>query len=69
MRSRKRSDLLAEIEEGAISTVSVHLANISYRLGRSVHFDANTMRCVGDEQANAMLTRAYRAPFVVPKIV
>ncbi|MEB2359962.1 MAG: Gfo/Idh/MocA family oxidoreductase [Bryobacteraceae bacterium] len=69
MRSRKRSDLLAEIEEGAISTVSVHLANISYRLGRSLQFDANTMRCVGDEQANAMLTRAYRAPFVVPKIV
>jgi len=28
-----------EIEEGAASTVLVHLANISYRLGRTVHFD------------------------------
>ena len=40
VRSRKRGELNAEIEEGAISTTLVHLANISYRLGRTVHFDA-----------------------------
>ena len=39
VRSRKHSDLNAPIEEGAISTTLVHLANISYRLGRSLHFD------------------------------
>jgi predicted dehydrogenase len=70
IRSRKREDLKAEIEEGAISMVSLHLANISYRLGRTLHFDASTMRCVGDDEANAMFTRKqYRAPFVVPKTV
>jgi hypothetical protein len=70
VRSRKREDLKAEIEEGAISMVSVNLANISYRLGRTLHFDAAKMRCIGDEEANAMFTRKqYRAPFVVPKLV
>jgi predicted dehydrogenase len=68
MRSRKRSDLNSEIEEGAISTVLVHLANISYRLGRTLHFDSQTMRCAGDEEANRLFTRNYRAPFVVPRI-
>jgi predicted dehydrogenase len=69
VRSRKRSDLTAEIEEGAISTTLVHLANISYRLGRSVNFDAATYSCPGDKEATAMFTRAYRKPFVVPQIV
>jgi predicted dehydrogenase len=66
VRSRKHSDLNAPIEEGAISTVLVHLANISYRLRRSINFDANTYTCPGDAEANAMFRRAYRAPFVVP---
>jgi hypothetical protein len=66
MRSRKRSDLNAEIEEGAISTVLVHLANISYRLGRTLNFDAGSMTCPGDQEATRMFTRNYRAPFVVP---
>jgi predicted dehydrogenase len=69
VRSRKRENLKAEIEEGAISMVSLHLANISYRLGRTLHFDANSMRCIGDDEANAMFTRPkYRPPFVVPKL-
>ena len=66
MRSRKTSDLNAEIQEGATSAVSIHLANISYRLGRTLHFDGATMTCKGDPEANRMFTRNYRAPFVVP---
>jgi hypothetical protein len=70
VRSRKRESLTAEIEEGAISTTLVHLANISYRLGRTLHFDAKTYSCLGDAEANRMFSRpAYRAPFVVPKLV
>ncbi len=69
VRSRKREGLNAEIEEGAISTVLVHLANISWRLGRTLNFDPNTLKCVGDEEANRMFTRAYRKPFVVPEKV
>jgi len=66
MRSRKPAELHAEIEEGAISSVLVHLANISYRLGRTLNFDPNTLACTGDAEANKMFTRDYRAPFVVP---
>jgi predicted dehydrogenase len=66
VRERKRSALNAEIEEGAISCTLIHLANISYRLGRTLHFDAASMRCRGDEEGNRMFTRQYRAPFVVP---
>lgn len=66
LRSGRREDLNAEIEEGAISSTLVHLANISYRLGRTVHFDEKTYSVTGDKEANAMFTRDYRKGFVVP---
>ena len=70
VRSRKREELNAPIEEGAISTTLVHLANISYRLGRTLHFDAKNYRCVGDAEANRLFTRRqYRAPYLVPEKV
>ncbi|MGD0619132.1 MAG: Gfo/Idh/MocA family oxidoreductase, partial [Bryobacteraceae bacterium] len=69
LRSGKASDLNSPIEEGAISTTLVHLANISYRVGRTLIFDAENYRCEGDEEATAMFRRRYRAPFVVPDAV
>jgi predicted dehydrogenase len=69
VRSRKREDQLAEIEEGAISTMLIHLANISYRTGRTLYFDPVTYTCKGDAEATAMFSRQqYRAPFVVPRL-
>jgi hypothetical protein len=47
----------------------IHFANTSYRLGRTLNFDPKTERYTGDAEANAMLTRNYRAPFVVPEKV
>jgi predicted dehydrogenase len=69
LRTRKQSDLNAEIEEGYYSTVLMHLANISYRLGRTLEFDAATVSVKNDAEANKMFTRNYRSPFVVPKNV
>jgi len=69
VRSRKRSDLNAEIEEGATSCILVHLANVSCLVGRTLNFDSRTLTCIGDEEANRMLTRTYRPPFVVPEKV
>jgi len=57
------------IEEGFYSCALVHLANISYRLGRSLDFDPKKQCFVNDDEANGMLTRQYREPFVVPERV
>jgi hypothetical protein len=69
VRAHKKEMLNCEVEEGAASTILVHLANISYRLGRTVHFDPKTLTCVNDPEANKLATRIYRKPFVVPEKV
>jgi len=69
VRSRKVSDLTADILEGHLSTSLSHLANISFRLGRVLSFDAHSERFIGDEQADSYLTRNYRHPYVVPENV
>ena len=66
VRSRKKEELNAEIEEGHLSAALCHLANVSYRLGRTINFDPKTETCGTDIEANRLLTREYRAPFVVP---
>ncbi len=66
VRSRKREDLYCEILEGHLSSTLCHLANISYRLGRKLVFDPQSETFAGDVEANTLLTRKYRAPFVLP---
>ncbi len=63
----KRSRPVADIEEGHISTVSCLLANLSQRLGgRSLRWDADTHRVIGDDEANKLLVRPYREPWIHP---
>ena len=72
VRSRKKEDLHAPIEEGHISATLVHLANASYRLGRTLKFDPATEQVIGDDEASNLLRdgdRGYRAPYVVPEEV
>jgi len=69
VRSRRAQDIHSPIEEAHISTTLVHLANASYRLGRTLRFDAATEQVIGDEEANTMLRGTYRAPYVVPENV
>src|SRR5580692_10544059 len=52
VRSRKKEELNAPIEEGHISAALVHLANASYRLGRSLRFDPETEQVIDDDEAN-----------------
>ena len=110
VRSRKVSDLNADILEGHLSAALCHTANISYRLGKQhppegirdavmnnkemaemlarmeehlaanqvdlkktpatlgvvLKMDPKSERFVGNTAANEMLSRDYRAPFVVP---
>lgn len=69
MRSRKHEDLNADVEQGHLSTSICHLAKISCKLGRSVHFDPKTERFVNDPEADKFLKREYRAPYVIPEQV
>jgi predicted dehydrogenase len=66
LRSGNKEDLTCDIEVGYMSTALPHLANISYRLGRKLKFDGCREKFVGDREANRMLTRKYRKPYVVP---
>ncbi len=69
IRSDNPDLLTAPIEEGFYSCALVHLANISYRLGRTLDFDPVTMQFINDNEANQMLTKEYRKPFVLPEVV
>jgi len=72
VRSRKKEDLLAPVEEGHVSCTLIHLANASYRLGRTLRFDPDTEQVIGDEEASRLLRgedRGYRAPFTIPENV
>ncbi len=59
---------VADIEEGHISTASCILANIALRLGRTLTWDAVKQRIVGDDEANQLLRRPYRSPWVHPGV-
>jgi len=64
IRSRKLPT--ADIEEGHRSAILVHLGNISCRLGgRELTFDPRTETFVGDDEANKLVKREYRKPFVI----
>jgi hypothetical protein len=68
VRDRQRPN--ADIEEGHRSTFMCQLANMSYRLGgQKLVIDAKTETVVENNDANAMLKREYRSPWVVPEKV
>jgi len=57
---------VADIEQGYISAASCILANMSMQLGRTLAWDPRRNQVVGDEEANRLLRRPYRAPWVHP---
>jgi predicted dehydrogenase len=63
VKSRQRPN--ADVEEGHLSAVMCHLGNLSTRLGRSLTWDAERERVVGDNEANALLTKPYRKPWTL----
>lgn len=69
IRSGKRDDLTCEIETGNMSSALPILANVSYRLGRTLTFDGKKEQFVGDRQANALLKREGRGQFRIPNNV
>lgn len=64
-----RSKPVADIEQGYISTASCILANLSMKLGgRTLKWDPAARQVVGDSEANQLLRRPYRAPWVYPEV-
>ncbi|MCI0747800.1 MAG: Gfo/Idh/MocA family oxidoreductase [Verrucomicrobia subdivision 3 bacterium] len=62
-----RGKPVADIEQGVTSSVASILANISMQVGRSLTWDNEKGRVVGDDEANKLLRRPYRAPWVHPE--
>ncbi len=63
-----RGKPVADIEQGHISTASCILANLSMKLGRSLTWDPIEQQVAGDAEANKLLRRAYRKPWIHPEV-
>jgi len=63
VRSRKRPN--ADAQNGYDGQIPCHLANISYRVGRRVYWDAKNETIPNDPEACKLLTRTYRKPWVL----
>ncbi len=62
-----RGKPVADIEEGYTSTTSCILANLAMQLGRTLAWDPVNHAVVGDSEANRLLRRPYRSPWVHPE--
>ena len=69
MRSRDHRQLRCDVEQGHLSAALAHLANISYRTRKKLDFDPRSERFPGNDEANALLRRNYRAPYVISEKV
>jgi predicted dehydrogenase len=63
MRSRQRP--AADVEVGHLASNPGHLMNIAWRTGRTITWDAERELVVGDDEANALVGKSYRAPWVL----
>ncbi|MCW5559319.1 MAG: Gfo/Idh/MocA family oxidoreductase [Verrucomicrobiae bacterium] len=61
-----RAKPVADIEQGHISSASCILGNLALQLGRDLAWDPVAHRVVGDDEANRLLARPYRAPWQHP---
>ncbi len=71
IRARDMSIQNGPVQTGHLSSSLAHLGNISYRLGRQLEFDPVAERFIGEgeNEANAMISREYRAPYILPEII
>ncbi len=67
IRSRNKPN--GDIEKLHYSTLLCHYGNIAYRTGRVQHIDPETEGFVDDDEANDLVKRNYRSPWVVPEKV
>jgi predicted dehydrogenase len=66
IRSRQRPN--SDVELGHWGSLPGHLANISYRVGERIVWDAEKETIPNNPRAEALLGRTYREPYVLPKV-
>ncbi len=59
---------VCDIEIGHYSTNMSLLGVLSMNLGRSVNWDGEKEKIIGDPEANALLKRQYRSPWIYPEV-
>jgi predicted dehydrogenase len=60
---RNHTKPFADVEQGHLATIPGHLMNVSWRVGRRIRWDAEKERILGDDEADALLTRPIRPPW------
>ena len=60
-RDRKQPE--TDAQTGQYATNLGHLMNISWQVGRSVRWDGENEQVIGDDEANALVMKPYRAPW------
>ena len=58
---------VCDIEIGHRATTAALLGMLSLKLGRSIVWDGDKEVIVGDDEANKLLRRPYRQPWVHPE--
>ena len=72
------ADLIKCIETGSVPVCDIEIAHrstnmsllgmLSLKLGRSVEWNGDKEEVVGDAEANQLLSRDYRGPWVYPTV-
>ncbi|NUQ63829.1 MAG: Gfo/Idh/MocA family oxidoreductase [Pirellulales bacterium] len=62
---RTRQDPVSPVEAGHAASTLGNVSDIALRLGRKVKWDPTQDQFVGDDEANAMLSRAARSPWTI----
>lgn len=57
---------VADIDRAHRSSILPMLGMLSYHIKRSIHWDGKHEQIIGDANANALLRRAYRKPWIYP---
>src|SRR5580765_4849604 len=63
MKSRNLPN--CDVEQGHYTMVMCHLANISMKVGRTLHWDHDKEEVTGDKEANQLLSKSYRKPWTL----
>jgi hypothetical protein len=62
---KSRKPTITPVQVAHHSTLPGHLGLISMLTGRKIHWDVKNEVIVGDDAASALLSRPYRAPYVM----